>query len=506
MSFSKVYSAQTSLLDAYQIDIETDISRGLNQFTIVGLGDKAIEESKDRVSAAIKNSGFLSPKQRNQKVVISLAPAHIRKNGVLFDVAIALSYLKAVEDINFDSEKNLFLGELALNGVIRKVHGVLPLVRFAKQNGFTSIFVPKENAEEAAVVSGINIYPIENLEQVIEHLQTSNKIKPQKQTKISQNDGECLINMSDIRGQEHAKRALTIAAAGRHNIALSGPPGTGKTLLAKAFTYILPTLSFEEMLDVTSIHSIANILDEPIIKTPPIRSPHHTASYAAVFGGGMRIKPGEITLAHKGVLFLDEFPEFEKKIIEGLRQPLEDKYINISRADGTVRYPADFILIVTLNPCPCGFLNSQIKQCSCSQNQVANYQHKMSGPIVDRIDMWIDVPHIEHSKILEKRNFKNNQSLNLLNQISKARSIQSDRYIQSAISTNGELSSKDIDKYINLTDSMKNILINSAKKFNLSIRSTHKIIKLSQTIADLDHSSEIKDCHLLEALQYRPKI
>jgi len=504
MSFSKVYSAQASLLDACRIDIETDISRGLHNFTIIGLGDKAIDESRDRVSSAIKNSGFISPKQRNEKIVISLAPASLRKNGGLFDVAIALSYLKAVGEIDFNTKESLFFGELALNGEVRRVHGILPLAVFAKRNNFKNIFVPKDNAYEAAIISGINIYPVENLKQIINHLENKEQIQPQIKT-IIKNNKNAEIDLSDIKGQYHTKRALTIAAAGRHNIALIGPPGTGKTLLAKAFANILPQLSFDEMLDVTSIHSVSGILEEPVINYPPIRTPHHTASYASIFGGGSNMRPGEVTLAHKGILFLDEFSEFEKRTIEGLRQPIEDRVITISRASGTVRYPADFILITTLNPCPCGFYGSSYQQCSCTMQQISRYMQKMSGPIMDRIDIWVDVPNVDHEKILTKHSDKESESSKVRELVIKARKIQKDRLSLEKISTNSEMSSKMIDKYINIKPKIKEILITAIHKMGLSVRGCHKVLKLARTIADLDNSKEIKESYILEALQYRPK-
>lgn len=505
MSFSKVYSAQTTLLSAHRIDIETDISRGLHNFAIIGLGDKAIDESRDRVSAAIKNSGFLSPKQRNQKVVISLAPAHIRKNGVLFDIAIALSYLKAVEEIDFNSEESLFFGELALDGKIRKINGVLPLVRFAKENNFKNVFLPEGNKLEASVISGINIYPAKDLKQIIDHLQETKLIKVYSQNLIPNIEKTEKITIDDISGQENAKRALTIAAAGRHNIALIGPPGTGKTLLAKAFASILPPLSFEEMLDVTSIHSVADTLEHTLVINPPIRMPHHTASYAAIFGGGTKIKPGEVTLAHKGVLFLDEFPEFEKRTIEGLRQPLEDKCINISRAEGSVKYPADFTLVATLNPCPCGYYGSSTGQCTCTMQTVQRYKDRLSGPIVDRIDIWITVPNTSHKEILSNKINPTNLAEKLKSEIIKARQIQNARFSKCNINTNGEMNVKNIKHFIKLSEDVERILLEASQKLNMSIRGCHKVMKVARTIADIEQSEIIEDRHILEALQYRPK-
>lgn len=512
MSFSKVYSAQSTLLEAHRIDVEVDISQGLHTFTIVGLADKAIDESRSRVSAAIKNSGFKPPKQKNEKIVISLAPAHIKKNGPIFDVSIALSYLKASKDISFDATDKIFLGELALDGKLRPVSGILPLVRFAKNSGFKEVFIPKENVAEAAIISGINIYGAVSLGQIIDHIHQPKispidrgekplpKIKVEERTKIKDTEN-ILIDLAEIRGQEHAKRGIQIAASGGHNICLYGPPGTGKTMLAKAFSGILPRLSFEEILDVTSIHSVAGILKNDLVTNPPLRSPHHTSSYVSLFGGGRNIKPGEITLAHRGILFLDEFPEFEKRVIEGLRQPLEDGEITISRAEGSARYPANFILIATMNPCPCGFSGSGVKDCTCSPQNIERYKQKVSGPIMDRIDMWIEVGQIEHKRLLEKSGTES-ESKRVCQIVQKSRDVQMAR----SGKLNGELSPKEIERNINLGPKIKELLLKAAKKLNLSARSYHKIIKLSRTIADLDNSKEIEEKHLLEALQYRPKI
>ena len=519
MSFAKTRSAQTIGLGAKIIDVEIDLSKGLHSFTIVGLPDKGVEESRDRVSASIKNSGFTSPKSLNQKVVVSLAPADIKKEGPIFDVAISLAYLLASEEIKFDSNKKLFLGELSLDGNLRRINGVLPIVSEAKNHGFLEVFLPKDNAKEAALVSDIKIYGANNLKEIIEHLNTkqinkksgtsvvqSKKLEQQPQTEIIVEDDELLIDFSEIKGQETAKRGLEIAAAGGHNIAMYGPPGTGKTMLAKAFSHILPTLSFDEILEITSIHSVAGVLKKDIITKSPVRSPHHTASYVSVVGGGTIPKPGEITLAHRGVLFLDEFPEFDRKVIETLREPLEESEISISRSRGTVTFPANFILIAAMNPCPCGNFGSKTKECICKPTDLLRYQRKISGPIIDRIDMWVEVSQINYEKLGEKDTGKK-ETAEIKERVIKARELQKERFAKAnrRIKTNSEMEAKDINKIADLEKDAKEILITSAKKLDLSARAYHRIIKLARTIADLEGNKTINSSHVLEALQYRPK-
>ncbi|OGD70581.1 magnesium chelatase [Candidatus Campbellbacteria bacterium RIFCSPLOWO2_02_FULL_35_11] len=501
--FSKVYSAQTNLLDAHIIDIEIDITDGtLHNFSVVGLPDKAVEESRDRVSAAIKNSGFKSPKSQNSKIVIALAPANLKKEGPNFDLGIALAYLLANEEIQFDTSNKIFLGELALDGTVRKTRGVLPLVRKAKEKGFKEVYLPKENVLEGALIDGIKIYGVENLKQLLNHLNERHEenLVPQPTTKIKLTQSEYSVDFADIKGQENAKRGLEIAAAGGHNIAMYGPPGTGKTMLAKAFCHILPPLSFDDILEVTSIHSVAGILNKGIITQPPFRAPHHTSSHISIVGGGSFPKPGEITLAHKGVLFVDEFPEFERRVIDSLRQPLEDKIINISRSKGSAIFPANFILIATMNPCPCGNYKSK-KECTCNMATIQKYQRKISGPIIDRVDMWVRVDSIDYKNLSNEKNGVKTDKIK--EKIISARNIQKERFGKEK--TNGDMSSKEIEKHIKLDNKVKDFLNESAEKLKLSARAYHKVIKLARTIADLNNSKEITDDHLLEALSYRPK-
>ncbi len=496
------------MLKAHTVAVEADISRGLNSFTLVGLPDKAVEESRDRVCAAIKNSGFESPKSRNEKIVISLAPADIRKEGPMFDVPIALAYLLAAEDLSFNADKKLFLGELSLDGDVRPVPGVLPLALHAKKAGFTEVYVPTDNAREAALVRDIKIFPIQTLAQLVEHLSPDTRRKKhvriahQKETPFIHTPPPYAVDFKDIRGQEHAKRALEIAASGGHNIGLWGPPGTGKTLLAKACASIMPPLAFETALEVTGIHSVAGTLVGDLITHPPFRAPHHTSSYVALIGGGSLPRPGEISLAHRGVLFLDEFPEFERRVIEALRQPLEERSVSVSRVRGSAQFPADVVLIAALNPCPCGNWGSN-KQCTCSANTILRYQKKISGPIIDRIDMWIEVPPVDHAKFSSIEDSE--PSAVVAERVCGARNIQLERYAGTTIKKNSDLGPKDIRTFANMSADATETLNTAATKLDLSGRGYHRIIKLARTIADLERADAIQPSHVLEAVQYRSK-
>ncbi|MDP3763920.1 MAG: YifB family Mg chelatase-like AAA ATPase [bacterium] len=522
MSFSKVYSAQTNLLAVTPISVETDItSRTLYAFAVVGLPDKAVEEARDRVSAAIKNSGYDSPKSQNQKIVISLAPADVRKEGPHFDLSMALSYLLANNEIKFDPEGKIFLGELSLDGKVRAIRGILPIARFAKLNGFKELYVPKENVREAALIDGLNVFGVSTLSELIEHLSPRQgfldstrdksgqagtvKIPKAELTVADKVKRVASIDFSDVRGQERAKRGLLIAAAGGHNVAMYGPPGTGKTMLAKAFAGILPELTFEEALEVTSIHSVAGILSETFITNPPFRAPHHTASYVSLVGGGTTPRPGEITLAHCGVLFMDEFPEFDRRVIESLRQPLEDKVIAISRAKGTAHFPADVLLIAAMNPCPCGNFGFRGKSCICTPSTLARYRRKMSGPIIDRIDIWLEVDRVLPSDL--HGGSEGDRSETFRNKVEKARAAQRERFNKKSrkLSRNSEMSARDLVTIVTLDKESRRTLDLAAERLGFSPRVYHRMIKVARTIADLEGSEEINNNHILEAVEYRPK-
>jgi magnesium chelatase family protein len=518
MSFAKVYSAQVNLLSGVIVTVETDLSRGLHAFSVVGLPDKAVDESKDRVSSAIKNSGYKSPKASNQKITVSLSPADLKKEGPFFDLAIALSYMLAAGEIKFNPKGKIFLGELGLDGAIRRIRGALPLAEAAKKAGYEEIYLPRENAMEAALVEGIKIYGADSLEDVVAHIDElkgkeerkdegkNKKLFLQPKTKISYEREVKGGDFSDIRGQESAKRGLEIAAAGGHNIAMYGPPGTGKTMLARVFSGLLPDLSTEEVLEITGIHSVAGSTQGELVCFPPFRAPHHTSSYVSLIGGGTIPKPGEVTLAHRGVLFLDEFPEFEKRSIESLRQPLEDNIVSISRARGTAIFPSNFILVAAMNPCPCGNLGSKQKECICKPSDLDRYKRKLSGPIMDRIDLWVSVGNVDYKKLGEDGTGEKSEKIK--GRVANARNVQQARFkkLGRNIKTNSEMGVKDLSNIVKLNPKVRELLDNSAERLALSARAYHRVIKIARTIADLDGATDVKEGHILEAIQYRPKV
>lgn len=505
MSIAKTHSAQLIGLSMEPVSVEVDISPGLHSFSIVGLGDRAVEEAKDRISAAIKNSGYVSPKQKNQKVVISLAPADVRKEGPSFDVAMAIAYFCSTGDLSLELEDTLLLGELSLEGKIRKVSGLLPLLCQAADHGFSTAFIPYENIHEASLAQNLTIFAVSSLGELVLHLSGKKiltPISPRQWSNVIEPYSD--IDMQTIRGNETAKRGLEIAAAGAHNTIMCGQPGTGKTMLAHSFRSLLPHLSYEQALEVTCIHSAARTLRSEIITYPPFRSPHHTASYPSIVGGGAIPKPGEITLAHRGILFLDEFTEFSRDVIEALRQPLEDRHITISRARGAVTFPAQCILIASMNPCPCG--KGQGMGCICPSYQVEKYRRKISGPIIDRIDIWLNINKVDYEKLSAAQSSSESSHL-IRTRIIKARQRQRARFTRHAIEKyfNSEMSAGDIEKCIILEKDVRELLTTSAQRLELSGRGFHRVLKVAQTIADLAGNDLITKENLLEALQYRQK-
>lgn len=501
-----IHSAQIVGLDAQPISVEVDISPGLHLFSIVGLADKEVQESRERIAAAIKNLGALAPHKKSQRVIVNLAPADIKKEGPAFDLPIALGFLLASGQIMFNPEKTAFLGELGLDGALRRVSGVLAAALALKKAGFQELILPFGNGKEAAIVDGLTVREAGTLADICEHLAGRAILPLLERPALEENAVSYPVDFKDIKGQVAAKRALEICAAGAHHLLMEGPPGAGKTILAGALASILPPLAKEEIFEVTKIHSIAGMLPDsstPYLSRRPFRNPHHTSSHIAIIGGGASPRPGEITLAHRGVLFLDEFPEFDRRVIEALRQPLEARSITVARASGIATFPAQFMLIAAQNPCPCGNFGNPVKDCTCAPGAIMRYKKKISGPIMDRIDLYVETPAVAYAALEGAGDEESSDTIR--SRVLSARARQAQRFHQSPVSTNAEMGLRELKTHVALSPPVKQALQFAHEKHRLSARAYHRLIKTARTIADLENRDAVESDDIMEALRYRPK-
>ncbi len=501
---AKVKSCAVVGLEGAIVEVEVDISAGLPSFTIVGLPDAAVQEAKERVRAAIRNSGFSFPTRR---IVVNLAPADLKKAGPAYDLPIAIGILLSSEQVSADVSQTMLLGELSLDGSLRHTSGILPMVAVAHQAGLDDIIVPEADAGEASLIPGTKVMPVTSLSQLAAYLR--GEIAPPECKPVDLEEepppAHSAADLTHIKGQEHVKRALEVAAAGGHNIIMNGPPGSGKTMLARALPTILPPMTTEEALEVTKIYSVTGMLpsDTPLMRRRPFRSPHYTISNAGLVGGGQWPRPGEISLSHRGVLFLDELPEFGHSVLEVLRQPLEDKVVSISRAQGSVTFPANFMLVGAMNPCPCGYYGDPFRQCTCPASLVSRYQRRISGPFLDRVDIFVEVPHIDYEKLADNRLGEPSEKVQA--RVVAANSIQRSRFQGTKLTSNTEMTPAEVREFCQVEESAQGLLKAVMKQLYLSARAFHRILKLARTIADLEDGEIIRAHHLAEAIQYRPR-
>lgn len=502
-NLAKVFSAELEGIHAQLIEVEVDIHVGLHAFNIVGLADKSLSEAKERVNSALKNSDIKPPNKENRKITVNLAPADVKKTGSQYDLAIAVGYLLASQQIKeFETKGKMFVGELSLEGTLRGVNGALNIAELAKELGFTSLFLPAENAKEASILKGIEVIPVRTLTELIAHLEKRSPIAPST-ANFETTLAHSTIDISEIKGQENAKRALMIAAAGGHNMLMVGPPGSGKSILAQSINSIVPPPSLEEAIEITKIYSAAGLNRNGLRAERPFRSPHQTTSPVAVIGGGQNPKPGEISLSHRGVLFLDELPEFRRDLLEALRQPLETGVAHVSRAKKTLQFPAKFTLIAAMNPCPCGYFGDTEKACRCTAHEVYRYQKKISGPLLDRIDIQINVPRLPLEELQKESQPTSGDGIR--KKIAQARAIQKERFAKTSprIHTNSEMSTKQCEIHLALGEKEKNFLKTTLEKSFISPRGYYRILKTARTIADLDGAERVTMAHLAEAFGYR---